>query len=121
MGFGLGLGGWIGYARWGGIRVKENGEWKEIYGELRKGNPLQGYCDRLGEIAGREKKRVAWRSVYFDDSSEKAGSNLQEMLKQSEGELAGMLRDIIDHLTKEAAASRNITSNRASSPPIRLV
>src|SRR5689334_9669383 len=51
-------------------RVKENGNWRDIYADLRKGNPLQALCDHLRGLARVQKELVArTRSAYFENVS----------------------------------------------------
>lgn len=86
-------------------RVKVKGEWKEIHGELRKDNPLQGFCDRIREMRAREKKLVALaRSAYFEESSDKMGKIFQEGLIRSQNELVKSILVMLNEL-KDAEAT----------------
>jgi hypothetical protein len=102
-GFWLGFGGMDQNAADGAAhtRVKEKGEWKEIYGEMRKGNPLQGFCDRLRKVRDVQKELVARaRFSYFEDASGKAAELVQSLLISSQESLARDLGAIIDDMKK---------------------
>lgn len=47
-------------------RIKVKGEWQSLSEELRKKNPLQGYCDLVRSIASLQKEMLAKaRRIYF--------------------------------------------------------